>query len=318
MRNKNRQLEKQEIPESRKQGKSIFYCVQAKEMSKWKTYKHLLQQRFPITHIGNGMYKIEIPLWQKEAYPALQKWQEKRVEKKLLEWIKVNKGILVVETSLKTMLQHTKPWQVQENLKLPFLYEILKFCMQLGKANRQSTDIYFVCQAFSKETVEIIKQLATMFKCINIVTEDMVPYTVFANKVYAEDAQLITVSNHKRKALRQAKWIINYDYTTEELQAYTLNREAIVLQIQNKMQTMPIGFCKLVVNDVVLNASPKYQAYLQTLQLDPQAFEIQDILASLLYQKTTRQEKQNLLEELHISIQAVVGMNGIIQAKEFL
>lgn len=305
-----------EIPVQHDTSIPLFYCIPAQKMSKWKQCKCILKKDVCITHIENAMYKIEVPVWKKKAHPRIRKWLEKRIEKNIMEYVKAKRGIMVVATSIKEVFPHIAPWQVQENFKLPLLYALLAFCMQAGKLETRTVDVYFLCHTFSKDTVDIIKQLASLYKSVNIVTEERVAYTKLADEVYEKSAQLITVSNHKRKALKQAKWIINYDFEIKELLSYTVHREAILLHLQTKMKEMPIGFCKLVINDIQLSQSTPYKNYLQTLGLKSQDFELEEVLGSWMHTKHTRQEKQALLEELDIPIQALIGMNGRIGLEE--
>ncbi len=291
----------------------FFYCVPAKQthIGKW-----LYRRKLPITTIQPDIYTIQLPCWDNENASFLRKRIQKRVERKLLVHIQQKQGNLILANRLQPIYESTKPWQIQENVKLILLEKLLAFYFQTGNVKPQQVDLHFVCKTCSKETVDIIKQLANQYNSVHIVSEDRVAYTRLADKLYEEHAQLVTVSNHKRKALKQAKWIINYDVPIEELTAYTINRDSILFLMQTQMQEMPIGFCRMVIQDIILEGEEQWEKTIQDMSLNPKDFAIHDLVSSYIYQQVSRKEKQEKIQSLGIQIQGLQGLNGRISKQE--
>ena len=289
----------------------IFYCIQAQKEKKWKYYLAMLQNQWKITKMENQVYKIEVPILEIPKHPKIQKWQEKRQEKKLLALLQEKQGRIVLSKKLKEKWKTLHRFQIEENFKLPLLYKILDFYLEAGKVGKQEVDLYFLCHTFSNETVEIVKQLAKKYRSVNLVSDEITAYTKLADKLYEQNAQLVTVSNNRKTALKNAKLIMNYDFSKEEVLTYSTNRESTIIHLQIRMNQIPIGFCKLVINDVVLGENGE-----DWDSLDTNMFTLDDMVASFLYWKKTREEKQELLESLEISIQALKGLNGVIHPNE--
>jgi len=281
------------------------------EQDKWKRYQNIIQNYFEITDLGNSLYTVELPALEHTKHIKLQKWQEKRIKRKLIELLKAKKGRIVLAKIWKEKDWKLEEWQIQENLKLPFLYAMIEFYLEAGNVEKQEVDLYFLCKEFSKETVSIVKRLAKEYRSVNIVSDEILGYRKIADKVYEQNAQLITVSNNRKKALKSAKLIINYDMKEEEIVAYNINRESSIMNIQTTIKKMPIGFCKLIINDILLKKEEDAE-----IPLENKGFEIEDMISSILYKESNREEKQNIMEKLGVKIQAFKGLNGTIDQKE--
>ena len=105
--------------------------------------------------------------------------------------------------------------------------EILEYIFEIQGKKMEQEDIYFLINKDEDIYLENIKTLSEKFKTTNIITEELSKFQKIVENIFEEETT-IYLSNNKRKSLRRAKYIVNFDYGIGEIEKYNINRTAIL------------------------------------------------------------------------------------------
>ena len=108
------------------------------------------------------------------------------------------------------------------------LPEVVKYCFRL--IHPKMEEIFICTNNFSSENVQIIKDLASYVKVVNIISSNS-RYVVL-EKELERSGIYITVNNNKRTSLKRANIIVNLDF--KELKNYSISRNLIIIDISSK------------------------------------------------------------------------------------
>lgn len=126
------------------------------------------------------------------------------------------------------------------------LPELVSQCYELVKPIID--EIYICTNNFCNENIKIIRELVPKIKTINIVTNNK-KYHSLEHRL-EEEGIYITVSNNKRKSLKNASIMINLDF--EYLNEYNINRDMIIIDTTGKIEVQK-GFNGIVISKVKLD-----------------------------------------------------------------
>lgn len=106
--------------------------------------------------------------------------------------------------------------------------EVVKYCFRL--IHPKMEEIFICTNNFTSENVQIIKDLASYVKVVNIISSNS-RYVVL-EKELERSGIYITVNNNKRTSLKRANIIVNLDF--KNLKSYSISRNLIIIDISNK------------------------------------------------------------------------------------
>jgi len=112
----------------------------------------------------------------------------------------------------------------QKSLKEKIIEEVLK--------SNERNEIYICANNYNLENKEIIRALTTFTKVLNIVTENDSFFNL--DRELENQNIFITVSKNKRRALKNAKFIINIDFTN--FKDFNMNRTATIIDCGSKTE----------------------------------------------------------------------------------
>lgn len=117
---------------------------------------------------------------------------------------------------------------------MPYLIkDIIEYILQKQDKNIELEDLHLLITQNKMEYKENIEFLAKYFKTINIITPYISNYQKIADELEKKYSALITVTNNKKKSLRKAKWIVNFDMPAKEMKKYTIYRSAAIIYLEN-------------------------------------------------------------------------------------
>ena len=111
----------------------------------------------------------------------------------------------------------------KSNIREIIIYDINSFGDLYSKYNSSNK--------YNVENVQIIKELSSYVKVVNIVSENT-KYLIL-EKELEKIGIYITVNNNKRKSLKKANILINLDF--KDIDEYNINRSMIIIDITNNM-----------------------------------------------------------------------------------
>lgn len=225
------------------------------------------------------------------------KVNDKKIEKIKLQY---KKDKIIFSKLLK---QYQEKYE-KEKIINEFLNEILDFIIEKTeneKIKMEMQNIYFLANEYNKKNIDIIEKILQKTKTINIVTRNLKKYMEYEEKLYDEKGILISVTNNRRKSLKNAKIIINIDFKEEELKQYSINRNCIFINCAGEKYKSIKYFDGTIINDIEVCANEIQR--LKEFELY-QDFENTDIYVGF------KNESEN------VRIKNLIGNNGKISKKE--
>lgn len=297
-----------------------------------------------IENIENGniilvpVYKKYNSCIRKTIVKQIEKFIEKNEKYKIvLEeklqflWKDLNSNLEVKWRNLKSKLQNSENNEynkmkiLNDKYKLELLdgkelmriyvLEILDYIFNLSNKNINLENIYMCVNEYNKYTTQIIQELINKFKTVNIVTENLYKYKKMEDYIY-KNGGLITISNNKKKSLRNAKYILNIDFEKEKMEEYNINNNAIIINLYHKNLDLNKGFSGIIINNFELEIDKNQLDYVNEYfgNLNEKIF-IESIFFRNRVINNFSKPKSN---QYKTKIVELIGVRGNIQKNEFL
>ena len=165
-------------------------------------------------------------------------------------------------------------------------------------------DIHILSNSYCNENVNMIKRLVREVKLIKIITKEVDKFQIL-EELLSEEGFMITVSNNKRKSLKNAKVIVNLDFDNAELRKYSIFRDACIINLtENTINTIS-GFEGVLINNIDIKLPKDVENYMKENDLLDNFKKIE------LYESYNNDLKK-------IEIIGLCGNNGVINEKERL
>lgn len=131
--------------------------------------------------------------------------------------------------------------------------EILNNIMKDGKKETKEQSIYLLLEQSSNLNNIKIKEMLNQYKIVYIITDNVKQYRKI-EQFAEEEAEMLIILNNRKKSLSKAKYIINYDFSQEDIEKFNINRTATILNVaQNKIKIYQ-GFQGIVINNIRLKS----------------------------------------------------------------
>lgn len=197
------------------------------------------------------------------------------------------------------------------------LIDILEYITNLQKEKLENQEVSIAVNDLNEEAVNNIYEIASTIKRLNVITNNIEKLKNIESKLYKEKGIMITVSNNKRKSLAKAKIIFNIDFPEEIINKYVINKNAILVNIENKIKVKSKSFNGINVNDFEI----KIDDYIMTKFKENnmyENFEKNILYESLLYDKKRYQTIRGKIIKDKIKINCLIGNKGKIEEQEFV
>lgn len=253
---------------------------------------------------------------------------KERVRKKVSRYIeKLGINALVfskdLEESFKsdiyTFLKNSNKVQVLNGKKLMgfMKFEVVKYVLNKQKVNSKEEEIYIVFKKSGDTDLNFLKKFIENFRVVNVVTNDIERLKNVQDNLLENDGILISVSNNKRKALKRAKYVLNINLNKEELEKYRINRDAIIVNIQENVRYGLAGFEGININNIKIKCPDEF---IEKFEQIGDNFEITELYESLLLsddmQRRKAEEVIERIEKDDVKISEIIGNNGVIHEEE--
>lgn len=142
-------------------------------------------------------------------------------------------------------------FEINKTIYTDYIEDIIKKVIEKEGSVPEEQTIYFLGKEANSKLKNIINNLKEKYKTINIVTSKIAEFS----KLEDED---VIILNNKRKSLKRAKFVVNMDFNEEDLQAFSLNRKAIILNVSKEnIKDLP-GFDGIIINNIILTDKNKF------------------------------------------------------------
>lgn len=189
-------------------------------------------------------------------------------------------------------------------------YNFVEYISKLRDENTHTQEISILvnnCDTLNKNN---IIYLANNLKRVNIVSNKLNDFGKIATYLENEKGIGMTVTSNKRKSLAKSKIIINIDFSEEMINQFNINRESIIININNNAQVKSKLFNGVNVYDYNIEYNKK---------LDDERYDSFD--EKLVYESKTAGKSYNeIIEQIskdNVKIVNLIGKNGPIDIKEY-
>lgn len=193
------------------------------------------------------------------------------------------------------------------------ILEILEYIFEIQGEKMEQEDIYFLINKDEDIYLENIKTLSEKFKTTNIITEELSKFQKIVENIFEEETT-IYLSNNKRKSLRRAKYIVNFDYGIGEIEKYNINRTAILINIEQKVKIESMAFEGISINNVNIQIPDELIEHFGRMM---EKINKNILYMSLVNQKQELARIKDRIKEDNIHILNLIGDKGIISQEEF-
>lgn len=279
-------------------------------------------------NIGNRLFhRIEIRNFDNNYVIAIPDKYRKREKQKLVKYIQKLKIDAIVfskdfEEKLKleicNMLSKTNVQILIGKKLMEFMeYEIVKYVLDKQNTNSKQEDVYIIFKKTDKLNLDFLKKFIENFRMVNIVTNDIEKLKRIQDNLLDDEGTLISVSNNKKKALKRAKYIVNINLNKEELNKYTVNRDAIIINIQENVKYDKTSFDGININYFDIQCPDEFVEIFEQIG---ENFDIVQMYESMIFRdnmhKTQLDNVYKRISEDGIQITGLIGNNGKITDEE--
>ena len=203
---------------------------------------------------------------------------------------------------------------LNEKKIMPYLIkEIIEYILQKQGKTTKLEDLYLLIKQERSEYRENIAFLSQHIKTINIVTPCLKNYQRLANQL-GEDA-IITVTNNKRKSLRKAKWIVNFDMPGDEMKKYTVYQKATIIYLKENRVYQENAFEGIHICRAGIDVSQEIKDIFKKQYLLNQ-FSITILYESTLVNKQNFLSIRKQMKKDQIIVAKLYGIRGALEEKE--
>lgn len=200
---------------------------------------------------------------------------------------------------------------------MPYLVkDIVEFISQKQGRTPELEDLYLLIKKEDYSYKDNIVFLAQHFKTVNIVTTSLKAYQKFAKQLEEKQDIIVTVTNNKKKSLKRARWIINFDLMTQEIQKYTINRNATIIYLNKQGIYEQNNFEGLHICQAGIDVSQEIKGFFEKQHL------LNQCSLTILYESTIEKGKsfRKVIEGIQkdkVKVKRLYGRRGILAEKEY-
>lgn len=184
-------------------------------------------------------------------------------------------------------------------------YEIVKYILVKKNIKEEETEIAILINQIDEVSTENIKLFSKEFKRVNVVTNHIEKLKNIEESIFDEFGIMITITNNKKKSLKNAKIILNMDFPNELINKFNIYDEAIILNLDGDIKINKKRFSGLNINN--------YEISLNDVDYLSKEFYIRDIFESQIYKKATFKNIRKEIKEKEVKIGQLIGLNGLIK-----
>lgn len=194
--------------------------------------------------------------------------------------------------------------------------EIVEYISSKQGRTIELEDIYVVVKQDNSQYEENIAFLASYFKTLNIVTPSLKTYQKLAKQLEEKQDIILTVTNNKKKSLKRAKWIINFDLSAEEIKKYTINRTATMIYLAKEGVYEANSFEGLHICQAGIDVSQEIKEFFEKQHLLNQC-PITVLYESTIQDKKSFKQVKEQMKKDQVKIEKLYGRRGVLAEKEY-
>ena len=281
-----------------------------------------------VKEIYTGLILI-LPFYETEDKQKRIKYKLKRCIPKIKKLMKRYQiSTLVLSEKLRENKEFLKEFQedrildkklhiLNEKEMMPYLIkEIMEYILQKSGNTTELEDLYLLIKKDYSSYKENIAFLAQSFKTINIVTTSIKNYQKLANQLEEKYNVMITVNNNKKKSLRKAKWIVNFDVPIEDMKKYTICQNSAIIYLEENGIYQEGGFEGIHICNAGIDVSDEIKEYFTDQNLLGQ-YPITILYESTITGKNSFLAIKKQMKKDKLKVTKLYGSRGVLEDCEY-
>lgn len=171
----------------------------------------------------------------------------------------------------------------------------------------ETVNVSILSHEFSIENLDLVKYISKSVKHLTIVTENKKRFENMLEPLFQEDGIVITVLKNENCNIKRSQFIINVDYTEEEIKKLILSKESIIISVKSKIFNLRKNFSRIIINDLDIYLGKEIFNF-RTLSLCE---------AYIYDYKKRANDNEKIFEKSEYKINGYIGVEGKISEEEF-
>lgn len=191
--------------------------------------------------------------------------KEEKTLKKIEKLVRKNvNSNIILSRRIKEITSNKESTEIYQNVKeiiknseknksiyRNFVRTIIKSVIERKSQIPEEQSLSILIDTKDYNNTQLINELMTQYKMINIVTSNIKQFAGLEGEA-EQNFEPISVLNNKRKSLRNAKYILNVDFSGEKIKEYSIDRTAIIFNIADTKIDKLMYFDGNIINNVKL------------------------------------------------------------------
>lgn len=153
-----------------------------------------------------------------------------------------------------------------------------------------------------------IIKIAEKVKKLNIITTNTKKFKKIVDNLYEEWGIIVKLSNNFKINLNTSDIIVNMDFTEKDINKIAIPSDATIINIPNNIDIKSKKFAGINIKDWEIEVPTKYNM---------EGFSSNICYEAIIYKMLTTQAFEKI-EKDNIKIKKLLGVNGVINNKEFI
>lgn len=197
-----------------------------------------------------------------EVKVVIPKFKEKKNQKYANKLIKTinsyNVQNVVLSKSLSENIEFCK--LIEENKKYiitgrrlskVLLMTLVEEISRYTKYKKEKMNIVLLMNEYSLENIDLIELISKEIKQLNVISRNYTKYEKTSDKLFNEYGYVVKLFDEEcEKEFSRANIVINLDFKEEAIQKININRNCVVISLNEKINSLKRGFNGIIVNDL--------------------------------------------------------------------
>ena len=191
-------------------------------------------------------------------------------------------------------------------------FQIVKYVLNKQNKDTKEENIYIILKKDSKINLNFLQEFIENFKMTNVVTNDIERLKNIQENLLENHGVLISISNNKRKALKRAKYVLNINLNKDELSKYNINRDAIIINVQEFVKYDNPNFDGININYFEIKCPDDLQEKFEQIG---ENFDLVKLYESMLLLENNQKISEKIKKD-EVCVSGIIGNNGKILDEE--
>lgn len=191
---------------------------------------------------------------------------------------------------------------------------ILEYIAKCQKRKKRDLKIAFMCNYNSSIISYFIKEIISNVKNLKIITNVRRKFEKLEKDLLEECGSVLIITNSRRKALENIDIVINFDFSSKQINEFNLNNRMIIINLKDKIEINSKRFDGININYYEIDFNNKAIMIYEWIK----DYNLTEIYESYLFQKNNIDNIINIIKKDKVSIKYLIGNNGKINEKEYM